>query len=637
MRMPEGRCTETQALPALTLQDVADLAQVQRAVVSMWRNRPMVRGRFLPFPDPIGTDGGAERFSRDEIVDWLRDTGRGNNGEAALDAPALSVPAGAALEDLVTLLCLRARGGEELSGTTPEQRDDLARGADPADEFMVREVRAAEAGAGALEFVDELVEASFGGEDALARLERGRLGRETGARDLTGDAIELVRTLAAACALHVDPEGVALLHAGGGEALTLALAADFTRVVVPGDGAARRALRRRAAIRGIETSAEVAGPCVRLAAAMDPDAALDTLDRAVLDLDGGDVAVLLGPASVLCDKLRRDGERKRAETLRPGNLVMALRLPRGMWREAHRQALGVWVCAGRTQHTRPLVADLGALRPGEFEAGDLAADVAGALAQDRGRAFRYARPADLQSILTGRAVVPRGTRATKLGTAQPAAHLDRIRAAAIVTAEPEDGFDVLVAAAPGSLVLRTRSLGELLETRHARVRRGSRIDHDHADPAGTVAVLTADGPTDDVALDPFDVPRLYPRAARTEPGDVIFAERPRPQALVDDRGGSLVAAPSRILRLSPKAGIGPHTAAAIINRQPPQAREWQAWPVPVLPAAEAESLEAALAAATGHEQAVRRRLEAAAELKAALVDGVAAGAITLSTDETKGT
>ncbi|MQA16703.1 MAG: hypothetical protein GEV09_21990, partial [Pseudonocardiaceae bacterium] len=175
--MPEGRCTGTQAVPTLTLQDVADLANVQRAVVSMWRNRPMVRGRFLPFPDPIATAGGLERFSRDEIVGWLRDTGRGNNGEAALDAPALSVPAGAPLEDLVTLLCLRTHSGEELSGTTPEERDDLARGIDPHDEFMLREVRAAEGGAGALEFVDELVEAAFGGGDALARLERGRLGR----------------------------------------------------------------------------------------------------------------------------------------------------------------------------------------------------------------------------------------------------------------------------------------------------------------------------------------------------------------------------------------------------------------------------------------------------------------------------
>jgi hypothetical protein len=619
--------------PTLTLQDVADLARVQRPVVSMWRNRPTARGRCLPFPRPVGTDGRTERFDRDEVVTWLARTGRGNNAEAFLDAPALAVPVGMALEELVSLLCLRVLGGAELCGGSVA---DLAREVDPGDELLLREIPATAAGADALEFVDGLVETSFGGADALARLEAGRLGRETGARDLTTGAVELLRTLATACALHLDPEGVPLVHAGGAETPVLALAAEFSRLVIPGP--ADRALRRRAAIRGIETAGEVSGPCVRLASVLDvaPAAALDALDGAVLDLADGDVAVLLGPASVLCDERAGEHERRRAETLRPGNLVMALRLPRGLWREAHRQALGVWICAGRAQNTRPLVADLGAPRPGEIDAGELAADVAGALARDRARAFAYARPVDLQSILTGRAVVPRGARATKLGTSEPAAHLDRIRAAATVTAEPVTGFDVLVAAAPGSLVLRTHSLGELVEEGHARVRRGSRIDPGQSDPAGTVPVLAADGALDDVRLDPFDAPRLYPRAARTEPGDVIFTERPRPQARVDHRGGSLVASPSRILRLSPEAAIGPHAVTAIINAAPPEAREWQAWEVPVLPAAEAESLDDALAAAARYEAELAARLEAAGTLKAAVIDGVTAGAVTLPTDEQEG-
>ena len=72
------------AAPTLTLQDIADLARVRRPVVSMWRRRPMARGRFLPFPEPIGSAGGVEQFSRDDIVDWLERTGRGNNEETRL-------------------------------------------------------------------------------------------------------------------------------------------------------------------------------------------------------------------------------------------------------------------------------------------------------------------------------------------------------------------------------------------------------------------------------------------------------------------------------------------------------------------------------------------------------------------------
>src|SRR3954471_2926397 len=92
----------------LTLQDIADLARVQRPVVSMWRRRRTVRGVDSPFPKPALREGGGERFDRDEVVAWLEATGRGNNAEARQDAPALSVPAGAELEDIVVLLCLYA-------------------------------------------------------------------------------------------------------------------------------------------------------------------------------------------------------------------------------------------------------------------------------------------------------------------------------------------------------------------------------------------------------------------------------------------------------------------------------------------------------------------------------------------------
>lgn len=73
-----------------------------------------------------------------------------------------------------------------------------------------------------------------------------------------------------------------------------------------------------------------------------------------------------------------------------------------------------------------------------------------------------------------------------------------------------------------------------------------------------------------------------------------FLERPRPVALVDTRGGSLVSWPSRVLRLSPTASIGPHALAAVINQQVRVGSEWETWAVPELRTAESERLEAAL-------------------------------------------
>ena len=624
----------TGAMPTLTLQDVADLARVQRPVVSTWRNRPRVRGEHLPFPDPVDVSAGIERFSRNDIVVWLERTGRGNNAEVHLDAPALSVPDGVPLDELVTWLCLATMTGEELAETSAEQRACLARAVDPDDQLLLREVVACAPTTDTLQFVDDLIEASYGASEALERLERGRAARTLAARGLTPEAVDLVQAVADACSLHLDPEGVSLVHVGGASATTLALARTFAHLVVPGDGAEQRDVRRKAMIRGIDTTTELADAGVRLLSVVggEFDEALKRIDDLVLELGRHDLAVLLGPASLLCDELSGEHEQNRAHTLRSNSLAAAIRLPRGMWREAHRQALGLWVCAGGVVIERPLVADLSAFARGELDLGDLAADVTGALEAVGARAFRYLRPHYLPSILSSRApVVPRGVRAVQIATTEIEQRVSVINAATLVTSEPIPTFDVLAEAAQGSMVVRRRSLAELKELGHVRMLRGSRIDPGHADPAGSVAVLSAADAGDPLRLDPFDAMRWYPRAARTDPGDVIFAERPRPVARVDDHGGSLVASPSRILRVSSRAGIGPHAVAAIINRLPDEVTEWQTWSVPVLDAGEAQRLENAITAAREHEANLRRHLAATQDLITAMIDGVAAGAVTLTT------
>ncbi|WP_370945340.1 hypothetical protein AB5J62_40665 [Amycolatopsis sp. cg5] len=626
------------AAPTLTLQDVANLAHVRRPVVSMWRKRPSVRGQYVPFPDPVEVSGGMERFRREDIVEWLGRTGRGNNAEVNLDAPALSVPDDVALDELVMWLCFAALTGKELTETTAEQRTALARDVDHDDRVLLREVVGSEPETCTLRFIDDLVEASYSASEALERLEQGRAARARGTRDLTSEAVNLVHAVADACALHLDPEGVPLVHTGPVSSLPLALAETFDHLVVSGDAPALRDIRRRSTIRGIETADDATAPNVRLLSTLGrpTNEILDRVDNLVLELSEGELAVIVGPAGVLCDELQGADERHRAQTLRAESLVIALRLPRGMWREAHRQALGLWVCAAGGFTQLPRVADLAAFAPDELDLGDLAADVNGALAAPHGRAFRYLRPHDLPPILSSRtAVVPRGVRAVRLATTEIEQHTALINAATLVTSEPIRPFDMLVERAPGAMLLRRRSLGELKELGHVRVLRGSRVDPEHSDPAGSIAVLSATDSPGVVRLDPFDAARLYPRAARTEPGDVVFAERPRPTARVDDHGGSLVASPSKILRISSQAGIGPHAVAAIVNRLPNDVTEWQTWNVPVLDTTEVERLEEALGAAAVHESTLERHLVATRNLVAAMIDGVAAGAVTLTTRTTE--
>ncbi|WP_054056214.1 hypothetical protein [Alloactinosynnema sp. L-07] len=616
----------------MTLRDIAALAGVRRPVVSMWRKRPMARGKLVPFPLPVSTEGGVERFSRDAVLDWLERSGRGNNDEARLDAPALGGLATAGLDALTTLLCLRALTEEDMADTDHDHRVSLAEQVDSEDRFLLSEVTALTVDQADLRFVDDLVEAAFSLDDALGRLEGGEIGRAAADRDLNAEAVNLIRTVVAACGAHLDPEGVPLVSAGEDAALAVSIAAEFSELVVPSDGAAARALRRRAAIHGIATTTWNPGRSVRLLSLLGRErgAVLDELDNTVLELAPGEIAVILGPAAVLCDDLRRDEERARATTLRPGGLALAARLPRGLWRDAHRMALGLWVCVGGVSIGRPRVADLGAVPRGELDLDDLTGDVVAALTADDARSYRYARPHDLTAILSGKPVVPRGVRAVRWVMPDAAPHLERIHAATVITSEPLSGFDVLATAGPGLVVLSRRSLAELKDAGRARVVRGSRIDPAHAYARGTVPVLAADAVDPMLVLDPFDAMDHYSRAQRTEAGDVVFRDTPRPAARVDLVGGSLVASPSKILRLDANAGIGPRTVAAIINNLPADAGEWQTWTLPVLDKAHAEELEAVIAAAAEYDERLRSRREAAGELMAALIEGVAAGAVSVT-------
>jgi hypothetical protein len=611
----------------LTLQDVADLAKVRRPVVSMWRKRPVVRGVSMPFPEPVETVDGVARFACTDVVDWLNRTGRGNNVEHRYDAPAIAAPDGAALEDAVTLLCWHVLTGEELGGTSMAERIRQAEEFDPDDETLLSEIVEMQASDEALAYVDDLVEASFGPSDALMRLERGPLKRVLGARDLTPEALETLRCILRTAVAHLEAEQVVLRAEGSLLALDVAEASELE--IASSD----RKLRRRALIRGIPIRKTAVRTRVSVwsLVGLDTTAAFDRVDDVLDGLDSGDIAVLFGASAALTDTLAGPLQSRRAGTLRVGDLVAAIRLPRGLWREAHRQNLAVWVCLGGANTQRPWIADLGAVD--DLDQTDLAADVAGALAQTEDRGFRYARRSELASVLAAGSVVPRGVRAPRLRGEDAAMHLDHVHTATLVTTAPLVPLDVLVAPSPGRMLLRYRSLGELYERNHLVVKRGRRIDPADASADGTVRVIPIEL-VGSIAFDPFDAERKYPRAERTEPGDVIFVEKPSPRAWVDSAGGAMVASPARIIRLRESAEVGPMVLATVINEIASPGSEWKTWNVPVLRREETERLEAALKQTDAFERQARQRSQAARDLKKALISGVAAGALTLDAEPT---
>ncbi|MCV7202049.1 hypothetical protein H7J71_08470 [Mycolicibacterium peregrinum] len=614
-------------MATLTLQDVADLAKVRRPVVSMWRKRPVVRGVSLPFPDPVETVNGVARFDRAEVVEWLARTGRGKNDEHRYDAPAVAVPDGVALEDIVTLLCWHVLTGDDLAGTSRATRVRRADEVDPEDTLLAGEIRRLRPSDAVLRYVDDLVEASRGPGDALARLETSRLKRELALRELTDVAVDVLRCLVEAAAIHLEHDGVVLHVEDSAVALDVAEACGLD--IASND----RKLRRRAVIRGVYLSESATGSRVSALSlvGLDVPDALDRLDEMVLGLSEGDVAVIIGSAAALADNLAGAPQKRRADALRVDNLVAAMRLPRGLWREAHRQALAVWVCLGGANAGMVQVADLSAV--GSIELTDVAADAVGALAQTDVRAYRYARDMASSTMRAGGPVVPRGVRAVKVSDTGIRRYLDEVYGTTLVTTTPLEPLDILVQPGQTNIQLQHRSLGELYTLKRLVIKRGRRIDPGDASPEGTVRVLPAEL-VGTILLDPFEADRKYSRAARTEPGDVIFVEKPRPRAWVDHRGGAVVASPARIMRLRDSAAVGPLLLATIINERVVPGSEWKTWSVPVLSRAETVLLETALGRAAEYEHQVRRRVDAARELKLALIDGVAAGALTLDAPPT---
>ena len=618
----------------LTLQDIASLAGVSRQAVTNWRRRPTVQGAVVTFPLPVETIDGVARFARADVVKYLEASNRGKNADAEVEVTTFSVPDGDRLDDVVTLLALRKVVGEDLVSQSPADLLAVAGEVDPEDRFLLTEVRELADDQHLMSYVDELVAGSFGPPDALDRVYGSRLARIGNVRGLDGMVIDLLAELANVTRVHLGADDVWIDLGLHPEARRVANGFAGAHV---GEGDGVRRMLRHLLIDGVEpgTGSTATVRVVSVVGQGDYDALNWIEDKVVNELAESEIAIVVGPSSALCDRLRGDNRSLRSDILKLGGLVAAFRLPRGMWKEAHRQSLGLWILQGGVQRDGTVVADLMSMTP---DVSDLGSDVAGSLEQTGARQYRYARAVRYADVWTKDTVVPPGALAAPTIPTTLNDVGRKVVSATLVTRERLSGFDVDALSVEPRGVSSSDTLGQLQGERKPRVRmiNGSRIKPEHAETFGTSRVLSA-GSGIELRIDPLVAAEHYPNAARTEPGDVVFVERPRPSAIVDTAGGALVQTPSRILRLSKDkyAGIGSFALAAVINSLHDDAREWTTWSIPRLTVERAEELELVLADAHAYTTELHLKEVAMKGLISNLVQGVASGALVISPTTSK--
>ncbi|MGI9062629.1 MAG: hypothetical protein ACR2FQ_02230 [Pseudonocardiaceae bacterium] len=668
----------------MTLVEVARLAQVQRPVVSMWRSRGA--GSGTPFPASFTTVRGEERFDAETVVDWLERTGLGNNPDVRAEAAAFSSPKGMSAQDdevvfhgLGALLCLREIAGDGLTHLPDEELLDLADDADPDDEFLFSEIEALGDRRGPLAaYADDLADAAYHSGVAFERLMKDRfrliLPGHT-AVALHERAHELVACLAAALAIDLGSEPALFVDptAGGSDLLVSLVSRDegvgSATVMVAGhrDTASRHA-RRRLRVHGVhclplavddEGAWAVPRPAVHVAQYPSPgrptmpaEEILSAVENIVLQMDDTHRGVVLAPAGVLADRIRdRHLDEVRDALLRQGRVRAIVRLPRGLLITRPRQAVALWVL-GPAHHTVPIekrwttVAHLTDVELDQTAIGDLVSDLVAAMGGRRtvhAHAFRFARPVATRTLLAGRGhlVEPRPAliRRPRVSGPDLAVRIAKLTAS-LRSVDVEPVVDVVVEAYDVETGVSPTTLGEAISAGHLRVLPGNRLDS-AARAGGTVRILGPEELSDALRPAASGIDRLafeaaHPAGRYTEPGDVVFCTSPRPAALVDVDGGSVVISPARVLRIHATApgGLLPDVLAADINAAPPGAKTWRGWPIRRLPATERDALTTTLAVLSRQRARARERLVLLDELERLVVRGVASGSLHLTEPDT---
>ncbi|AEG43655.1 hypothetical protein [Isoptericola variabilis] len=663
----------------LSLPDIAELAHVQRPVVSVWRRRHASGAR--PFPEAVSDRNGSPRFRASDVVGWISETGLGNNPNFAADVAlraAFDDEGLVATDGLLALLCLKAYTSMPLSGMSAGEVLDLADELDPEDAFLYREVAGLGPNLGAVcELADLAASAAYtpGGAAEAALADRFRVGR----RDLTSSALApaALELVARVAEMLVGSGTLADPYPGCGDLVTAVLRnprlIDLPTVQVPG-GDAHRLVRRRLAAHGwdaerLDLDAELLHDAVVVtqlpptgSPELDDEEVIARVDDIVLRLRPGQRAVVIGPASALVDAAATPAvESARSALLRTDRLRTAVLLPPGLVTERPRQRLALWVLgdAHPDVHIRDrwtMVADLSdqGVSGDQFDRAvveDLLTDITASLGTAeavRSHAFRFARFASIPDVLArGGSLVAAGrsvVRGARDDGGAAAVSLTELVASVESAARPR--LEVRVERGEARPVRRV-PLGTF-DRRWIKRVSGNRIDVRDVVPAPErdaaltrvvgVPELVGESAWGSRGVETLTFTGKYPAARLTEPGDVVFTTTPYPAAVVDNDGFSAVAFPAQILRISkPERAreyvLLPEVLARDICAQPPGAKWWRAWEVRLVPASDADSVARTLTSVADRLAAAKQEIGRLEQIASTLVDGVTSGVVRMRKDE----
>lgn len=618
--------------PTLSFADIARLARVQRPVVSMWRRRP-VPGIPFPAQQPDG------RFLADEVVAYLAATSRGNEPEPDLSVDlttaASSATDRATRSNLLALLAARAVLGGDSIPDDPDTLVDDVEAIDPDDAWLFSEVAHADI-AGLLARADAIADNSFSTADAFEQLR----SRDAEPRRLSDTA---VRTIADLAATLLGESGVLVDVAGGATDIALRVAADETRMETPillvDDESARGSLRRYHVhgcdvhTRGIEDDWDLpSGSVVLIRVGIDPDSgvaeAMSAIDEASLQISPGTVTLAIGPAGILIDELPTATVASRDEILRRRLVEAAVRLPAGLTGDGGGEHLALWLL-GENDAAHIWVGDLSGRALSAAICQQLLDDLVAVARSNRHRAFALLRPAETAKVIAlSQSLVALDV--SPADTLPASAADDAARMSELVSrlAEPLDnplaGLRPTVTPQGDAL---SAALGDLARSRLIRVIPGNRLA---SLPTGQVRLWTSTAVAANrpEGVDLLALTSAYPRATLTAPDDVVFTGTGSPHAVVDAGGGSAVAFPARILRVSSTASCSPRAIAAVINALGTGRgmAKWRSWRVPIVSGNRRE-VEDLLRRIDAWEDQTRAQLDRIAELRRLATRSVTSGAV----------
>lgn len=669
--------------PLISMPEIAELAAVQRPVVTTWRRR------HTSFPAPTGTAGTRPLFDVREVAEWLIATGRADRQQLE---PDLQMHTLAALRDALpapdlvatttALICLRHLGGDEPLGE--HNLPARAAAADPGDELLLSEITAFPNHLVPLaQTIDGLVEAAWGCRGAFERImaARQRLAMpHLYSAALEPQAARLIAELSGARERsdHGLPVAVADPAAGPGDLLAATvrtLEERCTAVVVACEEDSRlaRLARRRLIVHGlaesdvaIRSAHDIGNPDVLVTQlpynSGETRSAADVLgkiDDIALRLAPGRTAIVLGPAEILGGALRpfSPGERVRARLISSGMVEAVIRLPGGVvpFRPGYETA--IWVLT--SAHSSPW---RGRVLLGDVSDRPLTGEVVDALVSDvvtwRRDGYRpdshtrsFCIQADIADLverprsLTAR-VGPSLREMTK-GIPAAVARVTELEASLARLADPartprqpiRSSISATTAPRPNTI-----TLGALAAAGRLQIIPGVRVTAEHLIEDGHHAVL---GPAEVVggsrigarSIDRAVLADHYPRAVLTEPGDVVVTLAPELGVYVDEDGYAVVAFPARALRIPAghRHRLTPRVLAALLSVGSPgrapsavrPARKLDDWEIPLPDPPTVQRLDALLADLDARRQLAHDELHQLADLRRITVSGLADGTLTL--------